>query len=268
MAGDTCILADQQRLKQVFINIVSNAIKYNRPGGSITITSTVDTAERMRLRISDTGPGMTELQLSRMFQPFDRLGAEGTGIEGTGLGLALSKSLVEAMGGQIGVESSPGNGSTFWVEFPVAVALEARLAGERSVGPLASSEHYNVRSLLYIEDNLANVALLETVMALHPNIVLHKATHAADGLTQAVARRPDLILLDYDLPDLSGLEVLNRLRADPRTAAIPVIILSAGESPAQRQRLEMAGACDYLTKPLNVRHLLRAIDAVLISKAS
>jgi len=253
------VRADRQRLQQVLLNLLSNAIKYNRPGGRVTVATEEMPEGRLALRVTDTGPGIASDQLERLFIPFERLGAEATAVEGTGLGLALSKHLVELMGGMLGVESPDGEGSTFVVTLPLVeaptAALDARLATgpERRGGKLV---------ILSIEDNLSNLQLVERVFAAWPETRVLSALLGRLGLDLAREHRPDVILLDLHLPDLPGEEVLKRLRADPRTCAIPVVVLSADAMPGQIERLEAAGARAYLTKPLDVRRLREVVDDV------
>lgn len=260
------VLADRQRLKQVLLNLLSNAIKYNRPGGRVTLAFDAGAADHLRLVVQDTGYGITPADLDRLFMPFERLHADQHGVEGTGLGLVLSKGLIEAMGGSIGIESVPGTGSTFWIELPIAAGTseqvarpsELALAGEAGV---AAAEP--TRTVLYIEDNLSNVKLVERVLEQHPHIRLLTAMQGRLGLDLAREHQPDLILLDLHLPDLSGLEVLRHLKGDPGTLKIPVVMLSADAMERQIERLLAAGAQAYLSKPLNIRQFLATVDEIL-----
>jgi PAS domain S-box-containing protein len=260
--------ADRQRLTQVLLNLLSNAIKYNRPGGQVRITCDADdrsAAEpRVRIAVHDTGQGIPPEKMDQLFVPFARLGAEDSGVEGTGLGLALSQPLIEAMGGTIHVASVPGEGSTFTVELPLVYdpAVPADAAG---VDPAATSAHdaASLATVLYIEDNVANLSLIEAILAPRPEITLLSALQGRLGLALAAEHLPDLILLDLHLPDLSGEEVLRRLRADPRTHEIPVIVISADATRESVKRLLETGARAYLTKPLDVDQFIEAIDEVL-----
>ncbi|RIH82447.1 ATP-binding protein [Calidithermus roseus] len=258
----TLVLADRQRLRQILLNLLSNAIKYNREGGRVTLSCQEVAGDMLRLSVSDTGPGIAPELLHRLFTPFDRLGAEATVAEGTGLGLALSKRLAEAMQGRLGVESVVGKGSTFWLELPQVEAPPPLLEEAREVlapgAALAES-----RTVLYIEDNLSNLRLVEHILARKTDFRLIAAMQGSLGLTLAREHRPDLILLDLHLPDVPGHEVLARLRADPLTQGIPVIILSAEASPGQVQRLLAQGAAAYLTKPLEVSRFLEVLAQVL-----
>ena len=256
---DYYLLADRQRLKQVLINLISNSIKYNRPDGSVTLTCEAK-ERRARIFIKDTGIGIPSERLGQLFTPFERLGAEQSSIEGTGLGLAVAKRLVEAMEGAIGVESVPGEGTTFWLEFPLAESplIRANLTDETpETRQVLSPEQ---RSVLHIEDNLSNLRLIERVLLRRPAIKLFAARDGVSGLKMAAEELPDVILLDVNLPDIDGYEVLHRLRTDPRCVAIPVIVVSADATERQKNRLLEAGAANYLTKPLNIKKFLEVLD--------
>jgi PAS domain S-box-containing protein len=261
---DWHVLTDRQRFAQVLINLIANAIKYNTERGSVTLSAQERSETKtLRLEVHDTGPGLSESDLERLFTPFDRLGAEGRGIEGTGIGLALSKRLVEAMGGEIGVESVPGEGSNFWVEFSlVASPTREALAKYESIhdSPIVPTQ---CRTVLYVEDNLQNLKLIEMILADRLDIRLLSAMQASTGLDLITEQTPDLILLDLHLPDMNGDEVLRHLRASPATADIPVFMVSADATPGQIQRLLALGANGYLTKPLNVREFLQVINETL-----
>ena len=280
------VLADRRRLQQVLFNLLSNAVKYNRPGGEVTLgvqegVPSPETAggSRRRIFVRDTGLGIEAVGLTKLFTPFERLGAAYGPVEGTGLGLAVSKQLVEAMGGTIGVESTPGAGSNFWVELP---AVPAPVDHRPAVPPLSSSAEPTVaprpavpsfasptgpggQSLLYVEDNASNRQLVESVLAQHrPDLRLYCAPDGGAGLVAALLPpRPGLILLDLQLPDMPGEEVLRRLRTDPATAGIPVVVLSADATAPHRARLRAAGAADYLTKPLELPRLLALLSVCL-----
>ncbi|MDQ7849896.1 MAG: PAS domain S-box protein [Armatimonadota bacterium] len=264
--GDAFVLADLQRLKQVLLNLLSNAVKYNVPGGSVTVSCEPSRHGWLRLSVRDTGRGIPPEKLDQVFVPFARLGAEQTGVEGTGIGLALSKGLVEVMGGEMGVESVVAKGSTFWVELPLAESSPQR--GERmweEPFPPPGEEALGVAggTILHIEDNLANVELLQRILEDRPRIRLLAAMQGRMGLDLARQHRPDLILLDVHLPDLSGEEVLRRLQADPRTRFIPVIVITADSSSGQTERLLAIGAAGLLRKPVEIQELLRTLDEAL-----
>jgi CheY-like chemotaxis protein len=259
------VVADLQRLKQVLLNLLSNAIKYNHEGGGVVLACETAPDERLRLVVTDTGPGIPADKFARLFTPFERLGAEQSGIEGTGLGLALSQRLVAAMGGTLGVESRPGQGSSFWVELPLAVGDEEAPppAGGGAAVPAPDAPAGPVRTVLYVEDNLSNLALVRRVLARRPRIALLTAMQGQLGLDLARSHRPALVLLDLHLPDVAGEEVLRTLRAAPETRDVPVVVVSADATPRQVERLLAAGARSYLTKPLDVPRLLQVVDESL-----
>ncbi|HEY3118171.1 MAG TPA: ATP-binding protein, partial [Chloroflexota bacterium] len=262
------ILADRQRVKQVLLNLLSNAIKYNRQNGSVALFHHTSPEGRLRISVSDSGYGIVPGWMQELFIPFERLGAEQTAIEGTGLGLALSKRLVEVMGGTLGVESTVGQGSVFWVEFPLAEDPVKRLDQEgRDLPALVDREEApasrGVLDVLYIEDNLSNLKLIEYLMAHRPDVKLIPAMQGRLGLDIAREHHPDLILLDLHLPDIPGAEVLRRLRQSPETSEIPVVVITADATPSHLEPLLAAGARAYLTKPLDVKKFLETMDEVL-----
>jgi signal transduction histidine kinase len=254
------VRADRQRLQQVLLNLLSNGIKYNRPNGVVTISTEAIAESQLRLRVADTGEGIAPDKLARLFTPFDRLGAEASAVEGTGLGLALSKSLVEAMGGTLRVQSQQGVGSTFSVELAVVPAPTLGAADAVLVeAPANDGAPCRPSKILYIEDNLSNLALVEGVLSRRVGTTVLSAMQGRVGITLARDHQPDLILLDRHLPDISGDEVFRLLRDDPRTRRIPVIVLSADALPSGMRLFQDAGV-PYLTKPLDVRRLLAAVD--------
>jgi PAS domain S-box-containing protein len=259
-AGDCYVLADRQRLKQVLLNFLSNAVKFNRSGGMVRISVEEAPGARLRVKVSDTGPGIAPRLMGRLFTPFDRLGAETRGVEGTGLGLALSKRLAEVMGGAVGVDSVVGQGSTFWVELPRA---ESPVKGVAPPAIIPDEALPTRGVVLYIEDNLPNLRLVERLLAHRPNVKLLSAMLGSLGLEMAREHRPDLILLDLQLPDIPGAAVLARLQRDAETRQIPVIVISADATPGQIRRLRAAGAREFLTKPLDVKRLFQLLDDVL-----
>ena len=261
--GDVHVFADHQRLKQVVINLLSNAVKYNRSAGSIEIDCTRAAADRVRIAVRDTGLGLPPEKLALLFTPFQRLGAERTAIPGAGLGLTLSKRLVELMGGAIGVESEPGQGSVFWVELPLAEEAAPSAGPAESAAEASAPTAGQRRVILYIEDNLSNLHLVEAILARRGNIDLIPAMQGTIGLELARQHRPHLVLLDLQLPDLAGLEVFQRLRADPATCAVPVIIVSADATLSEIDRMLGEGASAYVTKPIDVKRFLRVVDAAL-----
>ncbi|MBP6900284.1 MAG: PAS domain S-box protein [Burkholderiaceae bacterium] len=263
-AGDPRqVLADRTRLKQVLLNLLSNAVKYTPPGGSVLVRIE-DRQDCWRLCVDDTGPGLDEQQQQRLFVPFERLGAATTAVEGTGIGLAISRRLVELMHGRIGVNSERGRGSSFWVDLPKAadlappevLALPPALPGD--AGAVASAVR---RELLYIEDNPVNLLLVQHVLALRPQWQLLAASTPSQGLELARTRRPRLVLLDIHLPEMDGWAVMRVLREDPATRHIPVVAVSAQAMPSDLERGRAAGFADYLTKPLDLKRMLALLDA-------
>jgi signal transduction histidine kinase/DNA-binding NarL/FixJ family response regulator len=273
---DLYVRADRQRLLQVMLNLISNAIKYNRRGGNVVIGAARTDAGPVRIEIADTGIGIARDLIDQLFTPFERLDAASRGIEGTGLGLAVARGLVEAMGGTLGLSSEAEVGTTVWLELPGSSIEEIALrpmhtSGDKN-GAATVADGFNpgeepseldvdrpLTSVLYIEDNPSNVRLVEQIFALTSELSLNVAREGAAGLAMARELRPDLILLDLHLPDMSGEQVLSALLADPDTASTPVIIVSADASPVQAKRLQAAGAVGYLTKPFDVDQLLVAV---------
>jgi len=261
--GEPFVTADRQRLSQVLLNLLSNAVKYNREGGSVRLHCEILPDERVKVRVTDTGKGVDPAQHDQLFVPFARLGAEHTEVEGTGLGLALSQRLVEAMGGSLVLEESSDEGSTFALDLRLARDPVERLEG-RSPAPLSvGSKIRSPVTLLYVEDNLANLSLVETILSERPGWKTIPALQGRMGTELAREHAPDLVLLDLHLPDVQGDEVLRRLRCDARTAGIPVVMISADATPRTIDRLIAEGADAYLTKPLDVDEFLAAIDRLL-----
>ena len=260
---NTYVLADRQRLRQILLNLLSNAVKYNRLGGTIALASDQRDPDHLRITVTDTGAGIPDNLHEKLFQPFERLGAEQTSIEGTGVGLALSRHLAEAMGGTLDFHSTPGHGSTFWIELPVVEGPIERLERLEPQPTQNLAPHTDRQTVLYIEDNVANVKLIERVFAPRTNINVAAAIQGRLGLDLARRDPPALILLDLHLPDINGAEVLAALRADPATATLPVIVLSADATQRQIDRLLTDGANAYLTKPIDIAEFLRVIDEFL-----
>jgi CheY-like chemotaxis protein/anti-sigma regulatory factor (Ser/Thr protein kinase) len=260
---DRHVLPDRQRLKQVLLNLLSNAVKFNRPGGSVVFACEETPDDRLRIEVADTGCGISPEGLRKIFQPFERLNADEAGIEGTGLGLALSRKLMEAMGGSISAESVPGVGSRFFIE----LALLEHPADQPESEVIATVSEVGASAqcgtVLYIEDNLSNLRLMERILSYYPGVRLLAAMKGQLGLELAQAHVPDWILLDLHLPDLHGEEVLRQLRLHPKTRHIPVTIVSADATLRQISRLTDSGAREYLTKPLDVRQLLSLLDATM-----
>ncbi|MGB8340999.1 MAG: PAS domain S-box protein [Chthoniobacterales bacterium] len=258
--ADFFVLADHQRLKQVLLNLLTNGAKYTPAGGAVTV-SCREVGGRVRLAVRDTGVGIAADKLERVFTPFDRLGAERSGIEGTGLGLALSKRLVQAMRGVIGFESMAGEGSNFWLELIQKESpLSAIPARSRAVARTEQDKAKKRRSVLYIEDNLSNLSLIEQLLRKDAGFHLLTAMQGRIGLDLARQHSPDLILLDLHLPDMPGWDVLAELQGSETTRRIPTIIVSADATEGQFKRLMDAGARSYITKPIDVTQFYRAME--------
>jgi PAS domain S-box-containing protein len=261
-AGDDQVVADRQGLKQILLNLLSNAVKYNRTGGRVQLACEQVAGQRLQLKVTDTGPGIPPESIERLFVPFDRLGSEQTSIEGTGLGLPMTKGLAEAMGGTLGLASTPGQGSSFWVELPRTETPVQRLEGAQPLPAQDPGRERPALTVLYIEDNLSNLQLIEHILSRQPGVKLISAMRPQLGLDLAAEHHPDLVLLDLHLPDMPGEEVLRRLRVDPKTADVPVVILSADARHTQIKRMLKQGARTFLTKPLDVKELLGLLAAI------
>ena len=258
--GDCVATGDRRRVRQILLNLVSNAVKYNHDGGTVEIRcAPVPGANRTRISVTDTGPGLDTDEQSRLFEPFERLGAEATDVHGTGLGLALSRGLAELMHGSLQVESAPGAGSTFHLELPSVEAGADFAATGNGVPQASGADGARSGVILCIEDNPVNLELLEDALARLPQAEVRVAREGGVGVELARRIAPAVILLDLHLPDLTGEAVLERLRAARETAEVPVIVVSADATEKQRDRLRAAGAEAYLTKPLDVEELLRTI---------
>jgi len=259
------VSADRTRLKQVLINLLSNAIKYNTSGGKVTLSCLNSSSERIRICVEDTGEGLNPAQIDQLFQPFNRLGQKATTEQGTGIGLVMTKRLIELMGGVIGVESTVGKGSVFWIEMeltaeqgiiPNLVALAPALQGQVPTDPRA-------HSLLYVEDNPANLMLVEDLIARRSDIRLLSARDGVSGIAMAKAFQPDVILMDINLPGISGIKAVQILCADPLTAHIPVVALSANAMPRDIEKGMEAGFFHYLTKPIKIQEFMNTLDLAL-----
>jgi signal transduction histidine kinase/ActR/RegA family two-component response regulator len=257
------VRADRQRLSQVLVNLISNAVKYNHRDGSITLSCRTEGTGHTVIVVSDTGPGLSPEHIERIFIPFERVGAEQTAVEGTGIGLPLARSLTEAMGGQLTASSVLGQGAAFTVSLPRAPDLVLVPAPGPAPDPPAAGPRARAGaaiSILYIEDNQANVEVVSRFLHARPDARLTSAASGRAGLEYAAGDRPDLILLDLHLPDLHGDQVLSELKADPATAAIPVVVLSADASLGVIHRLLAGGALAYLTKPIELAELGALLD--------
>ncbi len=257
--------ADRTRLKQVIINILSNAIKYNREGGSIVVTHATSTPGRIRISVRDTGMGLPPEKVAQLFQSFNRLGQEGGGQEGTGIGLVMSKRLVELMDGVIGVESTVGVGSVFWIEFSADTA--PMLLVEKAGPPEVTHAHYQeglvLHTLLYIEDNPANMKLVEQLIARHADLRLLTAVEANAGIELAHKHQPDVILMDINLPGISGVDAMHILREHSSTAHIPIVAVSANAMPRDIEKGMEAGFFQYLTKPIKIKEFEETLSLAL-----
>ena len=253
------LVGDATRVKQILTNLLSNAVKYNRPGGSATVSSRLADDGMVEIAVVDTGLGMNEEQLAGLFQPYNRLGREASGIEGTGIGLVISRRLAELMGGTLEATSRGGAGSTFTLRLPAAAAAEP--VPERYTD--TSPAPYRERRVHYVEDNETNIEVMRGVLALRAQVVLETSTLGLDGMAAIRRSRPDLILLDMQLPDISGIELLRHLKRDDMLADIPVVVVSADASPLHVQQALTLGAAHYVTKPLDVSRFLRIVDKLL-----
>ncbi len=262
------VQADRVRLRQVLLNLLSNAVKYNIENGHITVDCSF-IEDRMKLSVTDTGPGMSQDQLIQLFTPFNRLGKEGSTVEGTGIGLVVARSIIEHMDGKIGFKSALGKGSTFWIELPEHSDLEEPSCGENDLldlsptSPVKKPERENDATVLYIEDNPANLRLVQQTLTKMPRIQMLAAEEPFQGLNLAARHNPDLILLDINLPGIDGFEVLDRLRQDEVTRGTTVIGLSANAMQADIDKAHEAGFDDYLTKPVNLHLLQQTVQAAL-----
>jgi len=260
---DLCqVLADRTRLKQVLLNLLANAIKYNRRGGHVAVAARM-AGERVRFEVQDSGPGLDPEQQRRLFEPFERLGADRGDVEGTGIGLALSRGLMEAMNGEIGVVSERGKGSTFWLELPRAVTDDESLPGPTDSQPTTPAPAEAPRTVLYIEDNQINATLMQAMLERLPGVAVKLASDGQQGLEQIARDPPALVLSDIQLPGIDGIEVLRRLRANPATRAIPVVAVSANAMPADIAAGLAAGFDDYLAKPIDLKTLHQTVARLL-----
>lgn len=272
LAATAAVQADPVRLKQVLLNLLGNAIKYNRPQGTVTVHCqglSQDGAPAgsagWRISVQDTGPGLDAGQQAQLFSAFERMGADAGAVEGTGLGLALSRGLVRAMGGDIGVHSQPGLGSSFWVRLPPAsTAPDALPAPAVAAPPPARATGKGADPVvLYIEDNPVNLMRMEAMFDRLPGLQLQLASHPQQGLQMATDHPPQLVLLDIQLPGMDGFALLRHLRAQPRTSQVPVVAVSADAMPASIACGKQAGFADDLTKPVDLDRLAAAVHAAL-----
>ena len=259
------VKADRTRVKQVLINLLSNAVKYNKVGGTVIVDYIATTPGRIRICVKDSGEGLTPDKLTQLFQPFNRLGQQSNVEEGTGIGLVMTKRLVELMGGVIGVESTVGKGSVFWVEMNLTAEpqVAADTAEPTAIAQAQVQTDAQLRTLLYVEDNPANLMLVEDLIARRPDIRLLSARDGNRGIEIARASRPDVILMDINLPGISGIKALRILADDPATSHIPVVALSANAIPRDIEKGLEAGFFRYLTKPIKVNEFMDTLDVAL-----
>jgi CheY-like chemotaxis protein len=265
------VKADRQRLFQVLLNLFNNAIKYNVENGYITVNLDQKKTNNigntlLRISINDSGIGISDENITKLFNPFERIGADKTQTEGTGLGLAVSKKLMQAMQGNIGVHSVLNEGSTFWIELPLIESQNESLLDYNETDITSTEINLKRGTILYIEDNLLNIELVEQVIdSYFSNIRLISNITGAETVKLTKLHKPDLILLDLNLPDIHGSEVLNLLQSDEETNKIPVVIISADASLNQHNLLLKCGASRYLTKPLDIQDLMNVINEYILS---
>ncbi|WP_073003184.1 ATP-binding protein [Mariniphaga anaerophila] len=264
---DYFLIADYQRLKQVLLNLINNAIKYNKPNGFVETTCDLisnvadGSGDWVRINITDSGKGIAEENLYKVFEPFERVGAEITEIEGSGLGLSIVKKLVDAMGGKVGVASELGKGTTFWLELPLADNPANQIQQHEFISGKINAPSQKVGNLLYIEDNSSNIDLMVQVLEEYrPSVNLITNMYGKNTVQFAKDYSPFLILLDLNLPDIHGYEIVKLLKADMKTKDIPVVIVSADAMEKQVKRLMDEGVQGYLTKPVDIEQLLDIID--------
>jgi CheY-like chemotaxis protein len=255
------VRADRMRLKQALLNLLSNAIKYNREGGSVHLDVDSGDDGALRIRVTDTGPGISGERLSELFQPFNRLDAESSNIEGTGIGLTITRRIVELMGGSVDVESEPGVGSTFWIDLPVESLNKldddgAAIGATTTTLADSTAQH----TVLYVEDSPANLKLVAQILGRRPHIHLLTAHTAELGIELALARRPELIMLDINMPGMDGYQVLKVLQSDPTLTSVPVVAITANAMPSDIERGKAAGFSEYLTKPIDVAAFMQTLE--------
>lgn len=264
--SNTYVIADHVRFKQALLNLLSNAVKYNYVGGEVDVKLMAQPGQQLRISVRDTGRGIPLQRQSEVFQPFNRLTAENTNIEGSGVGLVITKQLVEMMQGRLDFTSAEGMGTTFWIDLPMATEWNADSIVRASTNKDYTPASLNVKrrcKVLYVEDNPTNIRLLQQIFARYPQLDLDVAEEAFLGIYKARSTQPDLVILDINLPGMDGYEVLSVLKNDPDTRAIPVIGLSANAMPYDVERGRNAGFYDYLTKPVDIHRLIEVFNKLL-----
>jgi PAS domain S-box-containing protein len=256
------VLGDETRIKQILTNLLSNAVKYNVDDGRVLVKARLTEANAIEIAVSDTGLGMTRAQMDELFQPYNRLGRERGAVEGTGIGLVISRKLAELMGGSLRAQSVAGEGSTFILTLPRANFADSELPTTGSGLPTHPA-HYHQRRVHYVEDNETNIEVMRGVLLRRPQVSLSVSTNGLDGLATIRRELPNLILLDMHLPDIDGLELLRHLKADDRLCGIPVVVVSADATAAHVEAALTAGAAHYVTKPLNLPEFLAILDELL-----
>lgn len=269
ISGNYFVKADYMRLKQVILNLLSNAIKYNCENGEITISITMKKHNLTKVNIKDTGKGLKSSEIVELFKPFNRLGAEQSDIEGTGIGLAITKNLIELMGGEIGIDSKENEGCDFWIILPSGTKPTSRLLKNRvpnTQQPIKVENNKVTYKVLYIEDNPANLRLVTQLLSRQPEIQIYSAHEPYLGMELAYEHKPDLILLDINLPGINGYEVLERLQQNPKTSQIPIVAISANAMPEDIEKGLSIGFVNYITKPINLKELLKTVNSILTKK--
>jgi CheY-like chemotaxis protein/two-component sensor histidine kinase len=266
--GKHVVMADKTRLKQIILNLCSNAIKYNRPSGTVTIQCQVSDDDYLRIKVTDTGYGMDEKAQANIFSAFNRLGAESTAVEGTGIGLVITKNLVELMHGTIGFESQQDQGTSFWVDLPMAaVPATKRYAHDADTDAFGLDGLGNqLFSIVYIEDNIPNIHLVEGLFSKYKNLRLQTANDGASGINLCEKIIPDLILLDLNLPDISGFKVHEKLKKIRNLRDIPVVAVSANAMENNIEKAQAAGFDAYLVKPVDLDSMLATIQRLLTNQ--
>jgi CheY-like chemotaxis protein/anti-sigma regulatory factor (Ser/Thr protein kinase) len=255
------VMGDKTRIKQILTNLLSNAVKYNVDGGHIVVRSRATESQVIEIVVSDTGLGMTRAQMDELFQPYNRLGRERTSVEGTGIGLVISRRLAELMGGSLRAQSVAGEGSNFILTLPRAPHADGGMTTASELpGELAG---YRQRQVHYIEDNETNIEVMRGMLLRRPQVKLSVSMNGLDGLAAVRLRRPSLILLDMHLPDIDGLELLRHLKDDDDLGSIPVVVVSADATAAHIEAALTAGATHYITKPVNLASFLAILDELL-----